>query len=357
MTRASVAGGLAVVMLLLSACASIRSVGSRLTGPPALDENAFARKRITTYRIPDPPDATVVGKVGSHRIRSGETFFDVARYYDLGYNEIVEANPGVDPLLPPVGASVVLPTSWILPCCTYDGIVVNVPEMRLSDRHRAHGLADAARQVPHPPQDGESEVGHPGVDPPGAHQGIRRRSSLDRRGRSRQSPRQVPHGAVAPALQHPRDGRALGDRHAGDARLRAALPGGHPAALPARAGRHARRVRLPAGEGGTARRRGLRRGPPRRLPLRRPVLRPRARGAHPAGARRGCGRRPRQGRAPELDRHAISRLAGRRAGPRGTGGGPPLVGPSSPAGWIAKRGAAVPRTSRVGRPARAPEGG
>ena len=131
MTRASVAGGLAVVMLLLSACASIRSVGSRLTGPPALDENAFARKRITTYRVPDPPDATVVGKVGSHRIRSGETFFDVARYYDLGYNEIVEANPGVDPLLPPVGASVVLPTSWILPCCTYDGIVVNVPEMRL----------------------------------------------------------------------------------------------------------------------------------------------------------------------------------------------------------------------------------
>src|SRR2546427_6654319 len=138
MMRASGAAGLAVVMLL-SGSASVRSVGSRLTGPPTLEEDAFARKRIATYRISDPPDATVVGKVGTHRIRNGETFFDVARYYDLGYNELVEANPGVDPLIPPVGASVVLPTTWILPCCTYEGIVVNVTEMRLYFYRRPPG--------------------------------------------------------------------------------------------------------------------------------------------------------------------------------------------------------------------------
>src|SRR5207237_803797 len=77
------------------------------------------------------PDDTVIGRLGTYRIRAGETFFEVARYYDLGYGELVEANPGIDPILPPVGARVVLPTAWILPCCTYEGIVVNVPEMRL----------------------------------------------------------------------------------------------------------------------------------------------------------------------------------------------------------------------------------
>src|SRR3989454_2412289 len=130
MMRESGAAGLAVVMLL-SGCASVRSVSSRLTGPPTLDEDAFARKRIATYRVSGAPDDTVIGRLGTHRIRTGETFFDVARYYDLGYGELVEANAGIDPLLPPVGARVVLPSAWILPCCTYEGIVVNVPEMRL----------------------------------------------------------------------------------------------------------------------------------------------------------------------------------------------------------------------------------
>ncbi|TMA61808.1 MAG: hypothetical protein E6J68_15555 [Deltaproteobacteria bacterium] len=123
------AAGLVVVMLL-SGCAGIRWVRS-LTGPPAFNEGAFARKPIATYRIPAAPDDTVIGRLGTYRIRAGETFFEVARYYDLGYGELVEANPGIDPILPPVGARVVLPTAWILPCCTYEGIVVNVPEMRL----------------------------------------------------------------------------------------------------------------------------------------------------------------------------------------------------------------------------------
>jgi len=100
------AAGLVVVMLL-SGCAGIRWVRS-LTGPPAFNEGAFARKPIATYRIPAAPDDTVIGRLGTYRIRAGETFFEVARYYDLGYGELVEANPGIDPILPPVGARVVL---------------------------------------------------------------------------------------------------------------------------------------------------------------------------------------------------------------------------------------------------------
>src|SRR5207247_333374 len=44
---------------------------------------------------------------------------------------LLDANPGVDPWVPAVGTDVVVPTEWVLPCCTYQGIVVNIPELRL----------------------------------------------------------------------------------------------------------------------------------------------------------------------------------------------------------------------------------
>ena len=99
-------------------------------------EADFFAKSIPAYSIPSPPKKgpatdTVIGNVRAYRIRKGDTLIDLARYYDIGYNEIVEANPGIDPWLPPAGATILLPTEWVLPCCTYDGIVVNIPEMRL----------------------------------------------------------------------------------------------------------------------------------------------------------------------------------------------------------------------------------
>ena len=121
----------------LAGCAIMRShvphVPGMPGGPPStFDEAAFARKPTATHKIRlSPEDATVIGHARRFRIRDGDTLLDVARWYDLGYNEIIEANPGVDPFVPTVGTEVVVPTEWVLPCCTYDGIVVNIPEMRL----------------------------------------------------------------------------------------------------------------------------------------------------------------------------------------------------------------------------------
>jgi len=99
------------------------------------DEDVFAKKTIPAYSIPTPTAGgasdTVIGEVRAYRIRKGDTLIDLARYYDLGWNEITDANPGVDPWVPPVGATILLPTEWVLPCCTYHGLVVNIPEMRL----------------------------------------------------------------------------------------------------------------------------------------------------------------------------------------------------------------------------------
>ena len=99
------------------------------------DEQLFYAKpnQVFTIRAPQPGAATdtVVGAPRLYRVRKGDTYLDLARYFGLGYNEIAEANPGLDPWVPPVGATILLPTEWVLPCCTYEGVVVNVPEMRL----------------------------------------------------------------------------------------------------------------------------------------------------------------------------------------------------------------------------------
>jgi L,D-transpeptidase ErfK/SrfK len=102
----------------------------------AYDDETFARKSIPAYAIPTPakgrpPMETVVGQVRAYRIRKGDTLIELARYFSLGWNEIIDANPNIDPWLPPVGATILLPTEWVLPCCTYEGVVVNIPEMRL----------------------------------------------------------------------------------------------------------------------------------------------------------------------------------------------------------------------------------
>ena len=130
--------------LLILTTFVIMFAGPRGSLAANFDEDTFGRKSIPAYSIPTPergapPAETVIGQVRPYRIRKGDTLIDLARYYDLGYNEIVDANPGIDPWVPPAGATILLPTQWVLPCCTYDGIVVNIPEMRLFFYRRAAG--------------------------------------------------------------------------------------------------------------------------------------------------------------------------------------------------------------------------
>ena len=63
--------------------------------------------------------------------RHEDTLSDIARRYDLGYEEIVAANPGMDPWLPGEGARVVLPTQFVLPDAPREGLVLNLAAMRL----------------------------------------------------------------------------------------------------------------------------------------------------------------------------------------------------------------------------------
>jgi L,D-transpeptidase ErfK/SrfK len=70
----------------------------------------------------------------SHEIvhtRGEDTLLDIARNHDLGYREMIAANPGVDPWLPGQGTEVVVPSVHLSPEAPADGIVVNLAEQRL----------------------------------------------------------------------------------------------------------------------------------------------------------------------------------------------------------------------------------
>jgi L,D-transpeptidase ErfK/SrfK len=75
---------------------------------------------------------TVLGAVKTYKTKANESLIELARKFDLGYNEITDANPALDPFVPGTGASVKIPTAWILPDTSmHEGIVINVAELRL----------------------------------------------------------------------------------------------------------------------------------------------------------------------------------------------------------------------------------
>jgi L,D-transpeptidase ErfK/SrfK len=74
----------------------------------------------------------VIGSVQTHTVKHDESLIEIARKYDVGYHEIGDANPDLDPFVPGVGVTVEIPTAWILPDVTrYEGIIINLSEMRL----------------------------------------------------------------------------------------------------------------------------------------------------------------------------------------------------------------------------------
>jgi L,D-transpeptidase ErfK/SrfK len=82
------------------------------------------------YVLP-PGQAGLVGRTETILTSGQETMLDVARQYNLGYEEIRLANPDVEFWLLAEGTEVVLPRYYVLPRAKREGIVLNVPEMRI----------------------------------------------------------------------------------------------------------------------------------------------------------------------------------------------------------------------------------
>jgi len=86
---------------------------------------------VAAQSLPVPAEGDLIGASQTTLVLPEDTLSDIARRHDLGYDEIVHANPDIDPWLPGVGRRVELPTERILPAGERRGIVLNVPEMRL----------------------------------------------------------------------------------------------------------------------------------------------------------------------------------------------------------------------------------
>jgi L,D-transpeptidase ErfK/SrfK len=89
------------------------------------------RPPIDSSRFELGEGSQVIGELQLIVARHEDTFVDIARAYDLGFDEIEQANPGVDAWLPGAGTRIVLPTQFVLPDVPHEGIVLNVGTKRL----------------------------------------------------------------------------------------------------------------------------------------------------------------------------------------------------------------------------------
>ena len=117
--------------------ATLMVFGLAAFAPPSMGDPWEPGTTVFEYRESSEGDAdrsldsTIIGSPATHVAKFKDTLLDIARLNHLGYQELKRANPGVDPWLPDDGTRVTIPAHWILPEAPREGLVLNIPEMRL----------------------------------------------------------------------------------------------------------------------------------------------------------------------------------------------------------------------------------
>lgn len=74
----------------------------------------------------------VIGSIDYVHSKSNDTLYDIAREFDLGTDELIAANPKINPNQKLVhGTNIILPAAFILPPGPRQGIVLNLSELRI----------------------------------------------------------------------------------------------------------------------------------------------------------------------------------------------------------------------------------
>mgnify|MGYP000486508959 CR=1 FL=1 len=118
MTRFAPAATAARLAGLLIAAALAAAPAAAAPSTPDLSGSA---------RAPGP----IIGEMTTTKAHYETNFADLAYLHDLGYVELLAANPGIDPWLPGEGREIVLPTRHVLPDGPREGIIINLAEPRL----------------------------------------------------------------------------------------------------------------------------------------------------------------------------------------------------------------------------------
>ena len=127
--------GVAGLLCLVSSCSLLDNAlwnrhakSAPAPAPPPVAQEAAPE---ATIQFELAPDEDIVGRVQITTSSKEDTLTDIARRFNVGYEEIVRANPGVDPWLPGEGKSIVVPTEFILPNAPREGVIINVAVMRI----------------------------------------------------------------------------------------------------------------------------------------------------------------------------------------------------------------------------------
>jgi L,D-transpeptidase ErfK/SrfK len=124
------------------------------TAPAQPDPAAPRLAPLETRHFELAPQQALVGETQVLFARYENTFSAIGRQYNLGYEEMRRANPGVDQWLPGEGTPIYLPTQTILPEAPRTGIVINVPAMRLfyftTEKPAAAGGPEVLKVATHP---------------------------------------------------------------------------------------------------------------------------------------------------------------------------------------------------------------
>lgn len=104
---------------------------------------------VATHEFEITPDDAVVGTLQMTKVAGEDTFSDIARRFNLGYEELVRANPGIDPWLPGEGREIVLPTQYVLPNAPRQGLVINLAQLRVFYYPKA-GEGEPQKVITHP---------------------------------------------------------------------------------------------------------------------------------------------------------------------------------------------------------------
>jgi L,D-transpeptidase ErfK/SrfK len=119
------------VAMSLTACLAANPVIAAEKSASSMPDYALAQPRsLPVYPLPTAND-WLIGSATAMQPRKGETFLDIGWRHDLGYNEMLAANRNSDPWIPKGEEALVLPTRWLVPDTPRNGIVLNIPEMRL----------------------------------------------------------------------------------------------------------------------------------------------------------------------------------------------------------------------------------
>jgi L,D-transpeptidase ErfK/SrfK len=124
-------GTTALLCLALAGCSLFAARHKAPPPPPPPPPPPAQPLPVANERFELAPGEDVVGAVQVVTAGKDDTLTDIARRFNVGYEEIVRANPKVDPWLPGEGREIILPTQFILPDAPRTGLVINIAAMRI----------------------------------------------------------------------------------------------------------------------------------------------------------------------------------------------------------------------------------